>query len=142
MYDLKLRRRAGSKAAGFAAISLLATLAVPAMAGDAVEQSGKDRFGQYCAVCHGPGAKGDGPFANLMTTKPADLTILAKNNKGEFPFGHVYDTIDGRNMLTAHGTRDMPIWGHELKDSGLSGETGLRGRLVETIVYLRSIQEK
>ncbi len=110
-------------------------------ADDAVEKSGQARFAQYCAVCHGPGAKGDGPFANLMTTKPADLTMLAKNNGGEFPFGRVYDTIDGRNMLAAHGTRDMPIWGREMKDDGLGSETDLRGRLVETIVYLRSIQQ-
>lgn len=125
-------------------VAVMATLT--AMAGsvnadDAVEKSGQARFAQYCAVCHGPGAKGDGPFANLMTTKPADLTALAKNNGGEFPFGRVYDTIDGRNMLAAHGTRDMPIWGREMKDDGLGSETDLRGRLVETIVYLRSIQQ-
>ncbi len=36
----------------------------------------------------------------------------------------------------------MPMWGKELKDSGLGGATGLRGRLVETLMYLRSIQVK
>lgn len=113
-----------------------------AAADEAVEKSGKIRFDQYCAVCHGTSAKGDGPFANLLTTRPADLTTLAKRNNGEFPFGRAYDTIDGRNMLTAHGTMDMPIWGKEMKDPGLGGETALRGRLVETLVYLRSIQEK
>ena len=119
-----------------------ATMAMPALAADeAVEKSGQMRFNQYCAVCHGTSAKGDGPFANLMTTRPADLTMLAKNNGGEFPFGRVYDTIDGRNMLNAHGTSDMPIWGREMKDAGLGAETDLRGRLVETIVYLRSIQQ-
>ncbi len=110
-------------------------------ADDAVEKSGQARFNQYCAVCHGADAKGGGPFANLMTTRPADLTVLAKNNGGEFPFGRVYDTIDGRNLLAAHGTSDMPIWGREMKDAGLGGETDLRGRLVETIVYLRSVQQ-
>lgn len=110
-------------------------------ADNAVEESGKARFAQYCAVCHGADAKGDGPFANLMTTKPADLTVLAKNNGGEFPFARVYDAVDGRNLLTAHGTRDMPIWGQEMKDAGLGSETELRGRLIETIVYLRSIQQ-
>jgi len=113
-----------------------------ASADEAVEQSGKRRFEQYCAVCHGASAKGDGPFANLLTTRPTDLTTLATRNKGEFPFGRAYDTIDGRNMLTAHGTGDMPIWGKEMRDAGLGGETALRGRLVETLVYLRSIQVK
>ena len=126
-----------------ATASLAAVLLVSgftAIADEGVEQSGKGRFVEHCAVCHGPGAKGDGPFANMMKTKPSDLTQLAKQNKGEFPFGHAYDTIDGRNMLVAHGTRDMPIWGKELKGAGLGGETGLRGQLVETLIYLRSIQ--
>jgi len=95
-----------------ATASLAAVLLVSgftAIADDGVEQSGKGRFLEHCAVCHGPGAKGDGPFANMTKTKPTDLTQLAKQNKGEFPFGHAYDTIDGRNMLVAHGTRDMPI---------------------------------
>ena len=126
---------------GVAALSALATLSVQA-ADDAVVSAGKARFDQYCAVCHGSGGKGDGPFANLMTTKPADLTMLAKNNNGEFPFGKVYESIDGRNMLTAHGTTDMPIWGREIKDKGIGGETELRGRLVETVMYLQSIQAK
>lgn len=126
---------------GVAALSALAALSVQA-ADDAVVNAGKTRFNQYCAVCHGSGAKGDGPFANLMTTKPADLTMLAKSNNGEFPFGKVYESIDGRNMLTAHGTTDMPIWGQEIKDKGIGGETELRGRLVETVMYLQSIQAK
>lgn len=126
-----------------AGIGLAAMAAMSAQAADdKVAASGKERFNQYCAVCHGSSAKGDGPFAPLMTTKPSDLTMLAKNNNGEFPFGKVYETIDGRSMLTAHGTTDMPMWGQELKDKGLASETELRGRLVETVVYLQSIQAK
>jgi mono/diheme cytochrome c family protein len=126
-----------------AGIGLAAMAAMSAQAADdKVTASGKERFNQYCAVCHGSSAKGDGPFAPLMTTKPTDLTMLAKNNNGEFPFGKVYETIDGRSMLTAHGTTDMPMWGQELKDKGLASETELRGRLVETVIYLQSIQAK
>jgi mono/diheme cytochrome c family protein len=126
-----------------AGIGLAAMAAMSAQAADdKVAASGKERFNQYCAVCHGSSAKGDGPFAPLMTTKPTDLTMLAKNNNGEFPFGKVYETIDGRSMLTAHGTTDMPMWGQELKDKGLASETELRGRLVETVIYLQSIQAK
>lgn len=126
-----------------AGIGLAAMAGMSAQAADdKVAASGKERFNQYCAVCHGSSAKGDGPFAPLMTTKPTDLTMLAKNNNGEFPFGKVYETIDGRSMLTAHGTTDMPMWGQELKDKGLASETELRGRLVETVIYLQSIQAK
>ncbi len=123
---------------GIAAALLLGVFAVHADEG--VEQSGKARYLERCSVCHGAGGKGDGPFAPMMTSKPANLTLLAKNNKGEFPFGHAYDTVDGRNILLAHGTRDMPIWGKELKRAGLGGETDLRGQLVETLIFLRTIQ--
>jgi mono/diheme cytochrome c family protein len=137
----KSQRMSRSAVIGLAAITTFAFHAAASAADEAVEASGKARFNQYCAVCHGAGAKGDGPFASLLTSKPADLTMLAKANNGEFPFGRVYDTIDGRNMLKAHGTTDMPIWGQEMKDDGIGGETELRGRLVETVMYLRTIQQ-
>lgn len=121
-------------------VAALSTATLAARADEGVEQSGKGRFLERCAVCHGASGKGDGPFATMMTSKPADLTQLAKKNNGEFPFGRVYDTVDGRNMLSAHGTKDMPIWGKELKGSGMGGETNLRGQLVETLIYLRTIQ--
>jgi mono/diheme cytochrome c family protein len=108
-----------------------------------VEEAGKARFMDTCAVCHGADAKGKGPVANLLTQVPTDLTMLAKNNGGVFPFGTVYDTIDGRDMPGAHGTREMPVWGKDWKvDAPLSfSETWLRGRILELIIYLRSIQQ-
>ena len=113
-----------------------------AQADEAVEQMGKVRFAERCAVCHGPGAKGDGPFAALLAKKPPDLTTLAQRHAGTFPFDKVYDTVDGRAMPIAHGSRDMPIWGKDLKGKGLGAESEVRGQLVETIIYLRSIQAK
>ena len=32
-----------------------------------------------------------------MKTPPTDLTVLAKNNNGVFPYDMVYQVIDGRN---------------------------------------------
>jgi hypothetical protein len=43
----------------------------------------------------------------------ANLTELSKKNNGAFPVARVYETIDGRQQVQAHGTRDMPIWGRE-----------------------------
>jgi hypothetical protein len=38
----------------------------------------------------------------------ADLTVLAKNNNGAFPYNRVYEMIDGRNStISSHGTREM-----------------------------------
>ncbi len=109
---------------------------------DSVEAAGKARFMESCAVCHGPQAVGDGPYAALLNKKPANLTLLAKNNGGTFPFNVVYDSIDGRGPSGAHGTKDMPVWGSNWKGANAQGaETAVRGRILEMIIYLRSIQK-
>jgi len=80
-----------------------------------VTTAGRKVYEQNCAVCHGPQAKGDGVAMSLLTTKPADLTQIAKRNGGEFPFWRVYGVIDGREDVKGHGTHDMPIWGAEFR---------------------------
>jgi len=72
---------------------------------------GKEEFESKCATCHGTSAKGDGPQSLSLPTKPADLTILAKKNGGVFPTRRVYEIIDGRQEVAAHGPRTMPVWG-------------------------------
>ncbi len=52
-----------------------------------------------------------GPVGALFGVPPADLTVLTKKTDGVFPFNSVYEVIDGRRVILAHGTRDMPIWG-------------------------------
>lgn len=134
---LAVRRRA-QLALG---LGLMITTAVEA-ADESVEAAGKTRFMESCAVCHGPQATGDGPYASLLNKKPTNLTLLAKNNGGDFPFNIVFDSIDGRGPNGAHGTRDMPVWGSNWKGStALGAETAVRGRILETIIYLRSIQK-
>ncbi len=46
---------------------------------------GPDLYHAHCAACHGSDGKGNGPAAAALKTKPADLTVLAKNNGGKFP---------------------------------------------------------
>jgi mono/diheme cytochrome c family protein len=72
---------------------------------------GKREYAANCAVCHGPKGKGDGPKAGMGGVHPADLTTLAQRNGGWFPFARVYEFIDGRRLVKAHGTREMPVWG-------------------------------
>ncbi len=122
-------------------LGLIVTTAALA-ADDSVEAAGKARFMESCAVCHGVQGTGDGPYAKLLNKTPANLTLLAQNNSGEFPFNAVFDSIDGRGPSGAHGTRDMPVWGAQWKGStALGAETAVRGRILETIIYLRSIQK-
>lgn len=118
-------------------------MSVAAQAEDAsVEAAGRSRYLENCAVCHGTDAQGNGPYATMLNKKPANLTLLARNNGGQFPFNTVYDSIDGRGPNGAHGTRDMPVWGSNWKGNSAPGaETEVRGRVLEMIIYLRSIQQ-
>lgn len=112
-----------------------------------IAKAGKPTYEQSCAVCHGLAGKGGGGAANILTVKPADLTQVSKKNGGEFPFWRVYRIIDGREeVIKGHGNREMPIWGTEFRATAGSGNTGaesaVRGRILELIYYLQSIQEK
>lgn len=101
---------------------------------------GKTEYQSSCAACHGIGAKGDGPVGKELKTRPADLTVLAKNNNGVFPYDMVYQTIDGRNTsVPAHGTREMPIWGYRF---GPPQAFRLKNRMLAVIDYLKALQEK
>ena len=68
-------------------------------------------FRRYCAQCHGMNGTGDGPVAPALKKKPANLTLLSKNNGGVSPEEEVRDFINGTKTSAAHGTREMPIWG-------------------------------
>jgi hypothetical protein len=110
-----------------------------------VAKAGRPAYEQNCAVCHGREGKGDGVAVNLLTVKPADLTQLSKKNNGTFPFWHTYRVIDGREEIKGHGTSDMPIWGREFRMAAGSGpmvESQVRGRILELVYYLESIQAK
>ena len=70
---------------------------------------GKIEYQSGCAACHGVDGKGNGPVAAFLITKPADLTMITRKYNGAFPFGHIYDVIDGREEVKAHGDRAMPV---------------------------------
>ena len=110
-----------------------------------VAKAGRPAYEQNCAVCHGREGKGDGGAANLLTVKPADLTQLSKKNNGTFPFWRTYRVIDGREEIKGHGTSDMPIWGQVFRmEAGTSAmaQSQVRGRILELVHYLESIQAK
>ena len=64
---------------------------------------GKREFDANCASCHGISGKGNGPLAAVLTTRPTDLTQLAKRNDGVLPMARLYEVIDGANV-PLHGT--------------------------------------
>jgi mono/diheme cytochrome c family protein len=88
-------------------------------AGAEDETIGSDEYRISCMSCHGVGGRGDGQLAQYLTVKPTDLTVLARNNGGQYPnlkagaypFFSVYQIIDGRTEVAVHGDRAMPVWG-------------------------------
>ena len=119
---------------------------------------GKAEYHSSCASCHGIDGKGNGPVGADLKVPPSDLTVLARKNNGVFPFNSVYETIDGRKSVIAHGTRDMPIWGDRYAPEPTEGliprpsenilslfydpEAIVRMRILAVIDYLNRIQEK
>ena len=101
--------------------------------------AGPNLFRAYCASCHGPDAKGDGPAAGALKVKPPDLTMLAENNGGQFPTTHIRTVIMGGDVIASHGSREMPIWGplfHQIEADVDKGNV----RLENLTRYLESIQ--
>jgi len=104
--------------------------------------SGKDMFNNYCAVCHGKDAKGDGPAASALKEAPADLTTLAQRNKGKFPSAHVSTMILGEADLPAHGSREMPVWGPLFRSLDSQGDLIVHQRVASLTEYIKSLQVK
>jgi mono/diheme cytochrome c family protein len=105
-------------------------------------ESGEISFALYCVSCHGEFGKGDGPVASALNTPPADLTRLVAKYDGVFPADQVYQFIDGRRDVLAHGTRDMPVWGNiwSEKDGHPIEPELVDERIRELVEYIRSIQ--
>lgn len=102
---------------------------------------GADLFHAYCATCHGVTGKGNGPIASVLDTPVSDLTTIATRNSGVFPAARVRSIIAGDELVKAHGTREMPIWGpifHQIERDRDYGNI----RLQNVTRYVESIQEK
>lgn len=104
--------------------------------------SGKEMYKSYCAVCHGTAAKGDGPAAPALKMQPTDLTLLAKNNDGKYPAAHVAAVIRGQADLTAHGSKDMPIWGPLFSSISQGHEAEVQQRVANLVDYINTLQAK
>lgn len=109
--------------------------------------AGRGTYMRDCAVCHGKDGKGDGPYASMLTKKPADLTQLSKKNNGTFPAPRLARIIDGREEVAAHGTRDMPIWGERFaaasRAAGSNPAPTIASQRIQLLLqYLNTIQEK
>ncbi len=146
---------AGLAALAFAVLMLgahshcaLAQEAAPAATPTPFVLSGEDDYVFHCASCHGLKARGDGPAADALKIRPANLTLLAQRNGGVFPEKRVVAIIDGSAVVAAHGTREMPVWGQIFEQQGsysfnrAATAREVRERIQRLVDYLKSIQRK
>lgn len=104
--------------------------------------SGQEMYKAYCAVCHGVDGKGNGPAAEALKVPPTDLTTMAAKNAGKYPALKVSAIIRGEQVLAAHGTKDMPIWGNLFWSMSAGHETEVQQRVANLNKYMESLQKK
>lgn len=133
------------------AIVIFAAAQLPAFAQKGkVVDVGKQSYEIQCSICHGLDAKGNGFYTASLKVPPPDLTSLSRKNAGVFPVDRIAKVIDGRTQITAHGSRDMPIWGkrwavnaaEHYVDAPYDEEAYIRSQALSIIDYLNRIQQK
>ncbi len=115
-----------------------------------VTDVGKYEYEGHCAICHGSNGTGQDrePYWNLLSKTIPNLTTLSKRNGGVFPFALVYEVIDGRQAVQAHGPRDMPIWGREFNvnapilNAYYDPEAFARAKILALTDYVYRLQAK
>lgn len=104
---------------------------------------GRTYYLRYCAACHGPNADGLGPAARALKVSPPDLRRLSERYGTPLPRARLARFIDGRAMAAAHGSREMPIWGHRFDDiwtARRAHQPELADQITLILEYLNSIQ--
>ncbi len=129
--------------------ALMAGFCAPASAEGDI---GEAAYQSMCAMCHGADGKGRGPLSDQFNVGTVDLTLLARKNNGVLPVSALYDVIDGRKAVKAHGTREMPVWGafnakplypsDKFIQFTHDPEVVVRTRILAIIDYLNRIQAK
>ena len=109
------------------ALLLIVATGLPVAAADLA--AAKKNFTRFCAKCHGPQGKGDGPQADALTTKPRDFTDCARMKA--IPDDTLFTAIK-EGGEAAHLSKEMPPWKNGMDDGESHG-------LVE---YIRSLCSK
>lgn len=103
---------------------------------------GKAMYVNYCASCHGLDGRGRGPVASQLRKPPSDLTVQSRNNHGHFPDSHIAAVLEFGTVVPAHGTSQMPVWGHILANMDKAHPEVTALRINNLSRYIESLQVK
>jgi mono/diheme cytochrome c family protein len=109
---------------------------------DATE--GRVLYTRYCGACHGVAADGNGPIASVLRRPPTDLRHLGARYGTPLASDEIARFIDGRTAVTAHGPREMPVWGERFaapEPEATGRAPAIDARIRRVVNYLRTIQE-
>jgi len=98
-------------------------------------------FRGYCAPCHGVDGKGHGPAASSLNSKVTDLTLLSKRAGGTFPRDRVRRILEGEQSPSAHGSKEMPVWGPVFHHVDVDQDKG-HMRVENLASYIETLQRK
>jgi mono/diheme cytochrome c family protein len=125
-------------------LSAMMIVSVLISTSDAQESNyGPTLYHQYCASCHGEDGRGHGPVEPYLHVKPSDLTRITARRDGDFPREQLKRIVAGDEVIAAHGTRTMPIWGEQLQGDVIgtvNKPVVARGRIGFLVDYLETLQ--
>ena len=130
------------------AVAVITGYGTTAWAGNKEDFDAEALYRASCAPCHGMTGSGDGPVAEVLLSEVPPLNTLLKRHDGLFPSDYVHEIIDGRRTLSAHGSREMPVWGLRYggappagtDTSSAAAEGWARQKIQSLVAYIRSIQ--
>jgi mono/diheme cytochrome c family protein len=102
--------------------------------------TGDQLYKDFCAVCHGIDAKGNGPAASALKNAPTDLTQFSRRNGNKYNDLKMRNIINNTEVVSAHGSGEMPIWGDIFKSISANQTFG-QMRVDALVKYLQSIQK-
>lgn len=103
--------------------------------------SGRATFHQFCAPCHGPSGKGNGAVATYLLKAPSDVTQLRRRYNGVFPQADLEEALlaTSRERTPRALGNEGILWGPLFLSLG---PDAARGRVVDLLAFLESVQEQ
>jgi mono/diheme cytochrome c family protein len=107
----------------------------------AEDDTGARLYFNHCAACHGETGEGDGPVAATLHVRVPNLRTIEQRSNGTFPTDSVRAYIDGRELKSAHGDRQMPIWGDVFRGAEQNTAQRVVRRRIDVLVeFITTLQ--